>query len=424
MKVSSEKLGNSQLQLNIEVEPEELEKSLDDAYRNLAKKFNVPGFRKGRVPRDILENYLGKGALWEEAMQHLFPRLYSQVVQEQEIEDFAQPEVEIPQTDPLVFKVTVPLRPTVKLGDYRQIRLSPRAVEVKQEEVNAVMEQFRYEQSPWTPSEYSVSWGDMTIIDIERDAPEESPLKLEDAVYLMQEGSTEPMPGFPEQLVGMEKGQEKDFQLSFPDDHEPKILAGKGYHFKVKLKEVKTKQRVELNDEFARSLGEGVETIDALREYIVANLTRIAETGAEREFEQKLMDAVIDVSEVEFPPILVEKQIDFLLDNQANRFGGGQKGLETYLQYVDKSAAELREELRPVAARHVATSLVLEKLVEEEKVEVSPAEIDAEVEKLPEERREFLLSPQGRFSMEQLLLHRKAGDRLKEIATSPGSEDS
>ena len=423
MKVSTEKLGNSQVVLNIEVEPAEMETSLQEAYQRLARRIDVPGFRRGKAPRLVLERYVGEETLREEALESLMPRLCNQAIEEQEIEPFVQPEVEIVQTEPVVLKATVSLRPKVELGDYRGIRLSPEPVEITEEQIDGVIEQLRDQQALWEPVERPVCFEDLVTIDIE-EGGEGNPVKSYPGqqVRVIQE-SPLLLPGFAEQLVGLEKGQEKEIVLSYPADYEVKELGGKQYHFKVNLTEIKEKHLPELNDEFTRSIGEGLETLDALRERIADNLKKLAEERARKEFEEKVIQATVDLAEVEFPPILVEQEIDRILGERERAFGGEQRGMENYLRSIGKTEEEAREELRPVATQRVSRALVLGKITEEEKMEVKAAEIDSEIEEMikgasedAEGLRKVFGAPEGRRWIEQALLTRKTVQYLVEVA--------
>jgi trigger factor len=425
MKVSAEKIENRQVVLNIEVEPEEMEKSLEGAYRRLVNRVNVRGFRKGKAPRTILERYVGRDALLEEALEQLVPRVCNQAIQEQKIEAFDQPQVEIIQTDPAVLKVSVSLPPIVELGDYHQIRLAPETAEVGEEEVNAAVEGFRNQHSWWEPVERPVCPEDLVTIDVERRIEKGSTESYQEQQYPVILESPLPMPGFAEQLIGMGKSQEKKFSLSYPTDYKVAELAGKQYYFKVKIIEVKQRHLPEPDDEFAQSIGEGLETFDALQDRITTNLKTQTERKARREFEQKVVEAIVDLSKVEFPPVLIQREVENLLDRLARRYGGGERGLENYLKFVDKREDELREEIRPLAIKRVTQSLVLGKIAEEENIEVSPAEIDARIEQLvkdagekAEEWRGMFGSPPGRHWVEQTLLTQKTVQRVVEIACS------
>jgi len=424
VKISTQSIENRQAILHIEVEPQEMEESLNRAYHRLVKRVNIPGFRKGKAPRLILERYIGKEELQKEALEDLMPQLCNQAIEEQKMEVIAQPQVEVLQADPVVLKATFALRPQVELGNYQHIRLTPQQVEVTEEEINSVIEQLRERHAVWVPAEHPVCFGDLVTIDIE-EKREDAPINSYQGQQLpVIQDSMLPLPGFAEHLVGMGKGEEREFSLSYPDDYKLKELAGKQYNFKVKLIEVKEKHLPELNDEFAKSLGQGVETLDALRDSTATSLKTVAEERTRRDFEQKVIEAVIDQAKVEFPPILVEQEIDRFFSERERMFRK-QGGLESYLKTLNKTEEEMREELRPRATERVIQSLVLGKIAEEEKIEASAAEIEAEIENIiknadenVEELRRIFGTEQGRRWVEERLITQKTVQRLIEIATT------
>jgi trigger factor len=429
VKVSNQSIENSQAILHIEVEPQEMEESLNKAYYHLVKEINIPGFRKGKAPRHVLERYIGKEELQKEALEHLIPQLCDQVIEEQKMEVIAQPQIEVLQVDPVVFKSTFPLRPQVELGDYQHIRLAPEPAEVTEEEINSVIEQLRQRHAVWSPAEHPVSFEDLVTIDIEEKREGDLTNSYQGRQFPVIQDSPIPLPGFTEHLVGMEKGEEREFSLSYPDDYKLKELAGKQYNFKVKLIEVKEKHLPELNDEFAKSLGQGIENLDALRDSTATSLKNIAEERARRNFEQKVVEAVVDLAKVEFPPILVEQEIDRFL-SERDRMFRRQGGLESYLKTFNKTEEEVREELRPRAAERVIQSLVLGKIAEEEKIEVSTTEIEAEIENMigsdeknAEELRRIFGTQQGHRWVEERLVTQKTVQYLVEIASGNTTEE-
>ena len=429
MKVSNQSIENSQAILHIEAEPQEMEESLNKAYHHLVKEIDIPGFRKGKAPRHVLERYVGKEELQREALEHLIPQLCNQVIEEQKMEVIAQPQIEIIQVDPVVFKSTFPLRPQVELGDYQHIRLSPEPAEVTEEEISSVIEQLRERRAVWAPAEHPVSFGDLVTVDIEEKREGDLINSYQGQQLPVIQDSPLPLPGFAEHLVGMEKGEERKFSLSYSDDYELKELAGKQYNFKVKLIEVKEKHLPELNDEFTKSLGQGMETLDALRGSTATSLKNIAEERAKRDFEQKVIEAVVDLAKVEFPPILVEQEIDRFL-SERDRMFRRQGGLESYLKTFNKTEEEVREELRPRATERVIQSLVLGKIAEEKKIEASPTEIEAEIENIiggdkenAEELHKIFSTQQGHRWIEERLITQKTVQHLVEIATSNATEE-
>ena len=209
MKITKEKTEDSQAFLTIEMEPTEVEESLAEAYNRLVKKTNIPGFRKGKAPRQILEQYLGKESLLEDALNHLVPQAYEKAIAEQQIEALARPQIEIVQTDPVIFKATVPLAPVVKLGDYHHIQVTPDPVEVTEDKVNAVIEQLRHQNATWESVERAVAFGDLVVLDIKSDIDGEPFINQEGVQYQVFRDSPFPAPGFAKQLPGMKKGEEK-----------------------------------------------------------------------------------------------------------------------------------------------------------------------------------------------------------------------
>ena len=416
MKVSKEKEENCQVFLRVEMEPAEVEKYLKESYHHLVKKTAIPGFRKGKASREVLERHIGRESLFEEALNLLLPRAYEQAIKEQEIEAFARPSIEIEQTDPVVFTATVPLRPTVKLGDYHKIRLAPEAVEITDNDVNNLIEQLRRQHSIWEPVEREVGFDDLVSLDVVGDIDGKPFLNQQEVQYEVLPNYPVPVPGFAEHLVGVKGGGEKEFTIKLPENYPSAGLAGKEAHFKVMVSEVKQRRLPPLDDEFATLVNPELKTLDLLREKISQSMRLRAEEKAREEFEERVIDAVASQSQVEFPPILVEMEITRLLEQQVRwlRASGGR---------LNKTGEELREELRPLATKRVKSSLALEEVTEEEKIEVSDAEVNAELEKLAQttsgskdEVQKWLNSPQAHKSVEQLLARRKTIQRLVEIA--------
>jgi len=423
VKVTNEKTENCQAFLTIEMEPAEVEESLEKSYSRLVRKTDIPGFRKGKAPRAILERHIGKEGLLEDALNNLLPEAYEKAIKEQKIEAIAQPHIEITQTDPVVFTVTVPLLPKVELGDYHRIQVTPEPVELTEDDVNTVIEQLRHRHATWEPVERPVEFDDLVVLDIESNI-EDKPFVNQKAVqYQVLRDLPFLAPGFAEQLSGMKKNEEKEFKLQFPSDFPRGELAGKEPSFKVKITEIKQERLPELDDEFARGVSPDFKTLDSLRERVSADLKLRAEEKARVDFEERVIEAAVDLAELEFPPILVENEIDRLLNQRFQRLQRGDQGLEEYLKSVNKTKEELREELHPLATKRVIRSLVLGKIAEMEKVEVSDSEVDAEIENMiknttenKDELQKVLSTPQARESIEQLLVTRKTVQLLVEIA--------
>jgi trigger factor len=419
MKVSTENLESCQIALNIEAEASEVDKSLDEAYHRLVKEVSIPGFRKGKAPRGILEQHIGKKNLLEEALEHLVPQLYGQAIESEKIEPIARPQIEITQTEPLIFKAVVSLKPEVKLGDYHGIRLdaSPE-IEVTDKEVAAATEELRARQGAWVPVDRPAGPGDLITVNIQANVDGKPWLNHKDILYEMDENSRSPVPGFASCLVGTEKNKEKTFTLTIPDDYPIKEMSGKEGTFKVTVTEIKEKQLPELNDKLAQ--GAGYDNLEAMKQGVTADLRTKAEARSRLDLKQKALDALVEISEVGYPPILEDEEIAELLRSEAQRLGFRETA--DYLKRANKTEEEVKEELRPIAKRRLIQSLILGKLAEEEKIEISPSEVDNKVTEIAndaadkEKARQLFSLPQIKQSIEQSLRTQKTMDKLLEMA--------
>jgi trigger factor len=424
LKVTREKIENSQAYLTVEMEPAEMEVGMQGSYRRLSQKANIPGFRRGKAPRNVVERYLGRARLVEEAIDHMLPQAYEQALKQENIEAYAQPEMEITQTDPLIFKAIVPLAPTVELGDYRSIRLTQEQVDIKDENIDAVLQELRHQHATWEPVDRPLDYNDMAVIDINGEVGDTPFVKRAAAQYQLVKDSISPAPGFVDQIIGMKKEEEKEFKLTFPEDYPSKELAGKEASFKVKLHEIKEEKLPEINDEFATQVGTELKNVADLREEVKKGLTLRAEERARMDFEEKIINDAVERSKVEYPPVLVNMEINRILNDQARQLQMAGHAVDEYLKSIGKTAEQLQEELRPVAVRNVTASLVLSKIAETEKIEVTEEDIANGINNLSrgladdkkEDMRKLLDTTKRRDSIKQSLLTRKTIERLSGIA--------
>jgi trigger factor len=422
MKVTREKEEERQVFLRIELEKAEVDKALEQAYRRLVKQVKIPGFRQGKAPREVLERHVGKDGLLEDALNSLLPEVYEQALKEEKIEAIANPQIEVVQNEPVVFTAVVPLKPSVEIGDYKSIKLKPEKAEVTKEEVDKVIEQIRHQHGNWEPAERPVAFEDLVVMDVEARVEETPFINQQGAQYQVMPNQPLPTPEFADQLIGMKVGEEKEFKLTLPEGYSQPELSGKEASFKVKINEVKQQQLPKLDKDFAKLVSPDLKTMAALRQRLIKNLTIQAEQRAKEDYQEKVLDAVVDLSQVEFPPVLVDSELERLMEQQARWMQESGLDLEGYLSRIDKTEEELREELRPVAAKRVTRSLVLGRVAEAEKIEVTDDEINADLEKLVQgaenktDMKERVASPQIRDSMEQVLTTQKTVERLMEIA--------
>ena len=432
MKVTKEKIEKSQAFLTVEMEKAEVEESLDQAYRRLVKRANVPGFRKGKAPRPVLERHVGREHLLENALDSLIPEAYEKALKEQGIEAIGQPQIEVTQTEPLVFKAIIPLKPSVKLGDYKHIKVEPLAMtEVTDAQVDAVVLELRHRHADWESIERrSADFGDMVVIDVESNIDGKQQSDQKSVAYQLRRDVPVPMAGFAEQITGMKKDEVKEFKLKFADNYPASDLVGKEVLFKVKVCDISQEVLPEVNEQFVGMIKPELEawTLDALRQDIAADLKQKEDDRAMQKFEEKVVEATIGVCEVEFPPVLVESEINQILNQ---RFPKGQEELEAYLKRINKTPEAFHKGLHPLATSRVVRSLVLGEVSEAENIEVGDAEIETEIENIlktdpdnEEENRKILNTPQNIEILKNGILTRKTVQRLIEITKVSAENES
>jgi trigger factor len=424
LKVSAEKLPQSQVALEIEVEPERVERSLEQAYRRLAQRTRVPGFRPGKAPRAMLERYLGRDSLMQEALDRLIPEVYRQAVEEEDLDPIDFPELEVTSTEPLVVKATVPVRPTVDLGDYLSLRVEPEPVEVDEARVEEALTDLQRRYATLEPVQRPVQWGDVVRADIVATVDSEKILEQEDVQFHLREGVALSLPGFAEKLIGLEKGVESEVAVDVAPDHKDARLAGKTCVYRVLVKEIKQENLPPLDDAFARQVGEGFSDLKALRDRITESLRQAEEEAAKHRYHDRILNALQDGATVEYPPILADREIERLLREQSGSDQDDPRALERYLQRIGRSEDDLRLELRPTAIERVIRSLLLTTVADVENIDVSDAEIDAEVEQMASaageqaaDVRKLFQGEDRRNAIRRSLLTRKTLDRLVSIAS-------
>jgi trigger factor len=425
MKVSTQKLPESQVLLEIEVDPDQMEKSMDRAYRKLVQKIDVPGFRKGKTPRNMLERHIGHGRLLEEAIDIVIPEAYNKALEEQDIDAIDQPKIEMVTVEPLAFKATVPIRPDIDLGDYKSIRVPLEPLEVDEADVGTTLDELRRRYALQEPVERPVQMGDIIRGDVRIEVDGREVYKDDDAEMNLREGRVVLLPGFAEGVVGAHKGLPQEIEVTLPEDADSS-LAGKTAIVHITIKEVKEEVLPEPDDEFAKGVGEGFASLADLKERLRSDIRERLETRAEEAYRDAVLTALVEqAGKIEFPPVLVEREIDRFLNDQARNTG---MELDRYLELIKKTPEEVREELRPGATERVKRSLVMGQLADTEKIETTDAAVEAEVQKLiaqagsgseeqVERYRKIFQQPEARASLARSLVSRGTIERLVEIAS-------
>ena len=302
MNVTRESENPTEVTLSILMDSEDEEPFLNRSYRRLAGRVRIPGFRPGKAPRSIVESHLGRDALVQEALEFMIPESLDKVLREHEIRAFVEPQLEVLDLEPVSFKAVVPLEPVVDLGDFHSIRLQLTEVDIGDEDVQKVLESLQYESAPWEPSDRPVVFGDLVTMNVQGTIGGEDVINDEGVDYIPEMDNNLPVPGFSVYIEGMTEGQEKDFTLPLPEEAISEDSTASDCHFHVEVISVKEKRLPELDDEFAKGVLEGFESMEALSEHIRQRLTEDAEATALRELERNSLEEVKKIAQFSLHP--------------------------------------------------------------------------------------------------------------------------
>ena len=383
MKVTVENGENQQVTLTIEVEAAEVNKAVEQACKRLANRVSIPGFRKGKAPRMIVERHVGKDAVLQEAFDIVAPKALSKAFDEQKIDPVTRPSVDIETLEEgkdLVFKATVTPRPEVKLGDYKGLNVPKNEVNIKDEDVEKQLKTFQDRQGKLVdaPEGAEVKDGDFTTLDFKGFVDGEAFDGGEGKDYPLQIGSNSFIPGFEDQLVGAKIGEERDVNVKFPEEYHAKELAGKDATFKCTIRSIKTKELPAIDDELAKKVSK-FETLDELKADIRKNLEENAEHTAENDQKSAAIEMATNNITVDIPAVMIDNRVTAMIQEMAMRLEQQGMKLEQYLQYAGTDIAKLREQYRETAEKNVKTDLMLEEVAKAEDIKVEAKDLDEEV---------------------------------------------
>ena len=385
MSVQVENLEHNMAKLTIEVSAEELEKALDSAYNKQKKSISIPGFRKGKVPRAMIEKMYGAGVFYEDAANELMQKSYPEAIDESGVDIVSRPSVEVVQIEkgkPFIYTAEVAVKPEVELGKYKGVTVTKIDTSVSDDEVAEALEQERNKNArDVSVTDRTIQEGDTAVIDFEGFVDgvafeggkgENHPLEI---------GSHSFIDTFEDQLVGKNAGDEVEVNVTFPEQYQAAELAGKPAMFKVKINEVKAKELPELDDEFAQDVSE-FDTLAEYKEDLKKQLVEKKEVEAKKTKEDEAIQKIIDKSKMDIPEAMIETQCESMVEEFAQRIAQSGLSMEQYLQFSGMTVDQLKEQVRPEATTRIQSSLVLEQIAKEENIEISDEEVDAEVEKM------------------------------------------
>ena len=387
MSLQVEKLEKNMAKLTIEAGADELEKAIEKAYQKQKNKISIPGFRKGKVPRQMVEKMYGKEVFYEDAANELIPDAYDKALDECEEDIVSSPKIEVVQIEagkPFIFTATVALKPDVKLGKYKGVKVDKIDTTVTDEEIDEEINKERENNARnITVEDRPVKDGDMTILDFEGFVDGEAFEGGKGEDYPLTIGSGAFIPGFEEQLVGAEIGKEVEVKVTFPEDYQAENLLGKEAVFKCTIKEIKEKELPALDDEFASEVSE-FETMAEYRENVKKNLTEKKEKDAKNAKEEAAIQAVVEASEMEIPDPMLESQQKQMVDEFAQRITMQGLSMEQYFQFTGTNYQKMVEQVKPQALERIKSRLVLEAVVKAENIEVTQEEYEKELETMAE----------------------------------------
>ncbi|SET77419.1 trigger factor [Salinibacillus kushneri] len=386
MSVKWEKQEGNEGVLTFEVSAEEFDSALDKAFKKVVKDVQIPGFRKGRVPRPIFEKRFGVEALYQDAVDLVLPEAYSKAVDEAGIDPVDQPEVDIEQIEKgkdLIFTANVTVKPEVKLGDYKGLEVEEQDTNVTDEDVENELKQLQERHAELVVKEEGkIEEGDTVVFDFEGFMDGEAFEGGSAENHSLEIGSGQFIPGFEEQLIGKEAGDESEIEVTFPEDYHAEDLAGKPATFKVKIHEVKAKELPELDDEFAKDADDEAETIDDLKDKTKKRLQEQREQEADNQKRESLVEQASENAEVDIPDAMVESELDRMLQEFEQRLQMQGMTLDMYQQFSGQGQDDLKEQMREDAKKRVQTNLTLEAIAETENLEATEEDVNEELENM------------------------------------------
>ena len=383
MKVSRENGENQQVILTIEAPAEDWDKAIADAAKRIAKEVNIPGFRRGKAPRRIVEQRVGKEALIDEAYEKFGPKVFDEALAEEKLELASYPNFERVQAEegkPFIFKATVTPKPEVKLGEYKGLKIEKKVEEITDETVMEHIDKMRDRKAQMVdaPEGAEAQKGDLTTIDFKGFVNDEAFEGGEGKDYPLQLGSGSFIPGFEDQLVGMKVGEEREVKVTFSKEYHSEKVAGKDAVFKCKLNKLKNKVLPELNDEFVQQASV-FKTVDELKKDVREKLEKAAESKAENDRRVAAIDKAAENASMDIPEVMIEDRIDQMLREFAMRLEQQGMKFEQYLQYSGGDLTKLRAQYRETAEKNVRTDLMLEAVAKAENIEVTGDDIRTEI---------------------------------------------
>jgi len=417
LKITQDDVVDNQTTLHIELEDEDLGPYLDRGYQRIANQLVIPGFRKGKAPRRVVESMVGRESLLNEVLDSMVFETVGKAIEEQDLDSVGIPKIDDLDLDPVQFTAVVPLRPEIDLGAYEEIRVDYEESEITDEQVDERLLAIRESLGTWETVERAPQFGDMAVINMTSEVDGESLWQGEESSFYMAEDGLYPVPGFAAKLVDVEVDQPTDFTLEVPEDFTDASLAGKEASFNVTVTEVRERVLPELNDEFAQGLPDGYEDLDALTTAVREGMASEAEMQTTMEYRDSVIEALLESATFTIPPVVIETEIERIQDSQRRSLENANIQVADYLAAIGMTEEQAEQEAEEQAEQRVRRTLVINKLADLQEVEVTDPEIDEQFNQLyagqrmrRQERRDL------RNSLSDRIRYDKAVDAMVSIA--------
>ena len=415
MKITQDEIEQCQTVLHIELDEDDIDPYLNKAYNKVVGRVNIPGFRKGKAPRNIIEQYFGKESLVNEALDSMLPELTGKAISEQELDIVGMPSISLEGMEPVSFSATVPLMPSIDLGDYKEIRVKKKSTRITKKVIDERIDQLRTSVASWEPADRTVQIGDMISASIVGNHNKEEIINETDGVYLVNEEIERPFPGFANKLIGLEANISNTFELDIPETFADKNLSGKTITFDVNITDIKERILPEITDEFAQSLGAEYENMESLKSEIKKSLKSEAENESTRNFQESIIVELIKTAIIELPPLLIQRESEHMVSEQERMVQQANMVLDDYLQSMGTTREQLIEDSKTEAVNRLTRSFILSKLADEEKVEITDEQIENRIEELFADSEENLPDASQTAEMKSYLERSMRMEKTMEI---------
>ena len=425
MSLQVEKLEKNMAKLTIEASAEDFEKAIQKVYLKARGRINIPGFRKGKAPRKLIEKMYGTGVFYEDAANDLIPTAYAEALKDCDLEIVSRPEINVTQIEsgkPFIFTAEVAVKPEVTLGEYKGVEVEKSDVEVTDEDINKEVDKERENNSRTIDvDDRAVESGDIIKLDFDGsvDGVPFAGGKAEN--YTLTIGSGSFIPGFEDQLIGTKIGEDKDITVTFPEDYHEKSLAGKEAVFKCKVNAITVKELPDVDDEFASEVSE-FETLAEYKEDIKKKLTEKKEKEARAKKEAQAVEKAVENATMEIPDAMIDTQVQSMMEDFARRMQSQGLSLEQYFQFTGMDAKKMHDQMKPEALKRIQNSLVLEAVAKAENIEISDEKVDEEIAKMAEaykmevEKLKGIIGDSERDQMKKDLAVQAAADLIADAA--------